>query len=119
MRVLFTLLAVLALAVSPVAAVAAKADCDQDSLSMMAGSAHVDAQQTSGDPCCDHDGQGGPNDKTCAQICAAAGSVAVAPAISTADVIFAPTQAPLAPALSVPRRPFEPSALRRPPKAMV
>src|SRR5579859_4860113 len=91
MRLVFALLAVMALLVSPVTATAAQAACGHDRAMAVTGTmANMDAA----DPCCDHARHGKMCDKSCAQACATSCAAAAALPASLASVGLAFTRAP-------------------------
>jgi hypothetical protein len=123
MRLLLALLAVLALAASPMTAAAAQAACGQAaSGAVMAGmgmpDAHTGAPKVAG-PCCSHGDQHKQIRNGCAQACAASCAVAVALPSSSASVtrVFTRVAATSAPLVSV--MAHGPSGPERPPKSMV
>ena len=115
MRFVLALLAILGLLTAPLTAAAAQASCGHEGPGAMPAGVH-----TSGaDPCCDHSGQQGKKaDVVCAQACATSCGVAVALASSPYSVVFATTQAAVAPSRIGSPHPYEPPGLKRPPKSI-
>jgi hypothetical protein len=126
MRVLLALMAVLALAVSPVTAAAAQVACNPAGAFVgsvmdmpgMSGMEQPSAPQSSTDPCCDHGGSHKMDAKSCALACAmSCASAAVLPStVPFSELAFSAAQ--LTPIHSASPRAYEPSRHRRPPRSM-
>ncbi len=125
MRFVLALLAVMALAISPVTAAAAQAACGQGGpgamtgmdMQMTLGAAHAGVEKAS-DPCCDQAGHHKMNDKNCAQACAASCVATVALPTSFTSGSFVFVRAPMSPPRLVPAVSYQPFGLERPPKSM-
>lgn len=129
MRLLFALLAVMAMLVSPVTAASAQAACGHDRPMAMAGamaymdgsampaSDHANMQTATADPCCDH-AKHGKMSKSCAQACAAscAAAAALPNALSSVGLAFTREPAPLA--RLAPVKGYTPAGPERPPKSI-
>jgi hypothetical protein len=126
MRFLLVLLAVIGLLLSPAAAAAAQAACQDHGGAMismpmgdMPGMSQADGQKT--DPCCDpskDQGKSKHDPMSCMQACAAmCGVVAALPAVSAAPLTPAVRLA-LQPARVASLKPHEPSRLERPPRSI-
>lgn len=123
MRVLFALLALVGLLLSPVAASAASSAClkhGEAGMSMAMAMPHAEApDKAAANPCCDPgSGKSAPHhdSKSCAQACAAICGVSAALPGEVAAVALAELHARLAPALSGPIHTHAPPGLKRPPK---
>lgn len=126
MRFMLALLAVMALLVGPVTVAAAQAACNQGGPAAMAGmdmsatpgTAHVDVQKATGDPCCDHSDQNKNSGKRCAQACAT--SCAVAAALPSSFVSLSPLYARPPASFARPGLVplFQPAGPERPPKSI-
>jgi hypothetical protein len=122
MRVIFALLALIGLLLSPVAASAATSACLKHGdvgMSMAMAMPHDQANGAAADPCCDpasgksnpqHDGKG------CALACAAICGVSVALPGDVAAVALTELHARLAPEATGPMHAHAPPGLKRPPK---
>gem|GEM_PF-5198153 len=125
MRLAFALLAVLAVLVSPVASVAARAACDHDGpvamaslqMSAMPGMTDVGADQAALDLCCGHDK--GSCGKACAQTCIESCNVTFVLGAQVVEVVLAPMPAEFSPERLAPPHSHQPAGLKRPPKSMV
>lgn len=118
MRLLLTLLAALAFVMGPVAALAAPAPCSASNTTAAVKSSPAGAHQVMaaqpGDPCCDHPSG---HDGGCAWTCAAAATLAIAPADVSVQPVLLPRSIPLsAPVVWV--RLHDPGGLERPPKSI-
>ena len=123
MRVIFALLAVIGLLLSPVAASAASSAClkhGEAGMSMAMAMPHDQAPGgAAADPCCDPgSGKSAPHhdSKSCAQACAAIYGVSVALPGEVAAVALMGLHARLAPEPSGPMHTHAPPGLKRPPK---
>jgi hypothetical protein len=126
MRLLLALLAVIGLLLSPAAAAAAQAACQDHGGQMMSmpmadmpGMSQADGQKA--DLCCDPgktQGQSKHDDMSCMQACAAmCGVVAALPAASPVALAM-PDRVILKPARVASLKPHEPSRLERPPRSI-
>ena len=122
MRFFLALLAVLALAASPIAAAAVQAACDRSAPAAMAGMNMPGMDSASGaqvtDPCCNRGDQKGQNGKGCAQACATSCALAVALTPSSASIAPGYGRAPVPAARLASAHAHEPAGLERPPKSM-
>jgi hypothetical protein len=126
MRFVLALLAVIGLLLSPAAAAAAQASCQDHGGQMMSmpmagmpGMSQGDSQKA--DPCCDHgksQGQPKHRDMNCMQACATmCGVFAALPAVAMFPLAAAEHVA-FRPAIVASLKPHEPSRLERPPKSI-
>lgn len=119
-RFLLAILAVLALAVSPITASAAMTPCGMDSsqavgsnmASMDGTAADHDGAPAKSDPCCDKALKGCA--KSCSMICAGGGAILAA----VADIAVFEAPVTLSPSKGATLRPHPPARLERPPKSV-